>query len=63
VFDPEFQYLIDPAQNYAAYRQQFNSVPGIPFLIPHLSEYRKSGDAVVLQILFQQLKAVLPQRV
>ncbi|KAL3489299.1 hypothetical protein BJX62DRAFT_239238 [Aspergillus germanicus] len=62
VFDPEFQYLIDPAQNYATYRQQFNSVPGIPFLIPHLSEYRESGNAV-FQILFQQLKAVLPQRV
>jgi hypothetical protein len=62
VFGPEFQYLIDPAQNYATYRQQFNSVPGIPFLIPHLSEYRESGNAV-FQILFQQLKAVLPQRV
>ncbi|KAL3466726.1 hypothetical protein BJX64DRAFT_215452 [Aspergillus heterothallicus] len=61
IFGPEFQYLIDPAQNYAPYRQQYNSVPGIPFLIPHLIEHGKLGEGV-LQILFKQLKTALPQR-
>ncbi|KAL2836119.1 hypothetical protein BJY01DRAFT_238432 [Aspergillus pseudoustus] len=61
MFGPEFQYLIDPAQNYATYRQQYNSVPGIPFLIPHLNEHRELGEGV-FQILFQQLKSAIPQR-
>ncbi|KAL2808390.1 hypothetical protein BJX63DRAFT_35459 [Aspergillus granulosus] len=60
MFGPEFQYLIDPAQNYATYRQQYDSVPGIPFLIPHLNQHRELGDGV-LQILFQQLRTALPQ--
>ncbi|KAL2868427.1 uncharacterized protein BJX67DRAFT_57538 [Aspergillus lucknowensis] len=59
---PELLYLLEPSQNYAAYRQQYNQAPGLPFLLPHLNEYRQHGDRV-LQLLSQQLKTVLPQPV
>ncbi|KAL2831176.1 hypothetical protein BDW59DRAFT_7874 [Aspergillus cavernicola] len=61
VFPPELEYLLEPFQNYTAYRHQYQQAPGIPFLIPHLNEYRQRGEPV-LQYLLAQLKAVTHQR-
>lgn len=56
--NPAFQrdlfYLIDPYQNYAAYQQQFNNQPGIPFLEAHMKQGEKEGPAV-LHELFQKV--------
>ncbi|KAL3471297.1 hypothetical protein BJX99DRAFT_266909 [Aspergillus californicus] len=56
----ELVYLLEPSQNYTAYRQQFHQAEGIPFLIPHLNEYHQRGDPV-LQYLYAKLKDTIPQ--
>ncbi|KAL3436736.1 hypothetical protein BDV09DRAFT_164295 [Aspergillus tetrazonus] len=56
----EMLYLLNPSQNYALYRQQYQQAPGIPFLIPHLYEYHQLGEPI-LQNLYEQLSAVIPQ--
>ena len=48
----ELFYIINPSQNYAAYRQQFNAQPGIPYLLPHIREGK--GKQVLLE-LFQKV--------
>ncbi|KAL4922239.1 hypothetical protein BDW62DRAFT_80010 [Aspergillus aurantiobrunneus] len=58
---PEFLYLLEPFQNYAAYRQQYQQAAGIPFLIPHLNEYHQNGEPA-LQYLYGQLRSVIPPR-
>lgn len=59
VLPPELLYLLEPAQNYAAYRQQYQQAAGIPFLLPHMNEYRQYGESV-LQDLYTRFKAVVP---
>ncbi|THC89726.1 hypothetical protein EYZ11_010829 [Aspergillus tanneri] len=61
VLPPNLLYFLDPSQNFIAYRQQFQGSPGIPFLFPHLQEYRECG-APALQQLFQQLRTALTPR-
>ncbi|KAL4924876.1 uncharacterized protein BDV17DRAFT_201029 [Aspergillus undulatus] len=61
VVPPEYFYLLDPSQNYAAYRQQYQTAAGIPFLIPHLREACEYGEPV-LQNLQAQMRAVIPQQ-
>jgi hypothetical protein len=51
----EIVSLMSPAQNYVAYRQHYLEYPGIPFLIPHIRDYKKNGDTA-LQPVFQYLQ-------
>lgn len=51
--------LLDPFQNYLTYRQQFHNAPGIPFLLPHIREFKLHGKGVLHQ-LFQQIQIHLP---
>lgn len=44
-------YLADPSNNYASYRHAMKVTPGIPFLLPHIIEYRHNGE-VALDELF-----------
>ncbi|CRG82879.1 Piezo-type mechanosensitive ion channel component 1 [Talaromyces islandicus] len=44
-------YLSDASNNHAAYRQAMKTTPGIPFLVPHIEEYRLHGE-VALDELF-----------
>lgn len=65
VLDPllptETLLITNPAQNYVAYRQHYRENPGIPFLFPHLREYRQHGDAA-LQPLLNYLHNLLAAR-
>lgn len=54
VLPPDFLYLMNPFQNYAAYRQQFEAMPGLPFLVPHINQAKQQGP-VVLQKLFRDV--------
>lgn len=58
VLPPELLSLLEPYENFAAYRHQFQQAPGIPFLIPHLNEADQNGP-FVLQHLHAQLRAVI----
>lgn len=40
-------YLVDPSDNYASYRHAMKVTPGIPFLLPHVIEYRQHGEAAL----------------
>jgi len=53
---PEIASLASPAQNYVAYRQHYKEYLGIPFLIPHIRDYKQNGDTV-LQPVFQYLQS------
>lgn len=44
-------YLLDPFQNYLAYRRQFHQAPGIPFLLPHIREFKWYGKGSLHQLL------------
>ncbi|OGE54381.1 hypothetical protein PENARI_c006G04320 [Penicillium arizonense] len=52
---PEIGLLLNPVQNYASYRKHYNEQPGIPFLVPHLRDYKQNGESV-LQSVFQYLQ-------
>ncbi|KAL2000457.1 hypothetical protein VTN02DRAFT_3045 [Thermoascus thermophilus] len=62
VLDPalpsEVLYLLNASENYAAYRQRMQEAPGIPFLLPHVREYRRRG-APALTELFQVKEEVI----
>lgn len=51
-------YLLDPFQNYLAYRRQFHQAPGIPFLPPHIREFKWHNKGALHQ-LFQAIHAPL----
>ncbi|PIG89913.1 hypothetical protein AARAC_003491 [Aspergillus arachidicola] len=55
IVPPDLLFLTVPYQNYAAYRQQFQSSPGIPCLIPHIREYQQQGQPALLQ-MFQRMR-------
>ena len=40
-------YLLDPFQNYLAYQHQFHKAPGIPFLLPHVREFKQHGESIL----------------
>ncbi|EED13825.1 conserved hypothetical protein [Talaromyces stipitatus ATCC 10500] len=40
---PNVSYIADPSNNYASYRHAMKVTPGIPFLLPHIVEYRQHG--------------------
>ncbi|EEA19511.1 conserved hypothetical protein [Talaromyces marneffei ATCC 18224] len=40
-------YLSDSSNNYAPYRHAMKVTPGIPFLLPHIIEYRQHGEAAL----------------
>ncbi|KAJ5154582.1 uncharacterized protein N7500_010021 [Penicillium coprophilum] len=48
--------LMNPAQNFAAYRQHYQSFPGIPFLTPHIRDHQQNGESA-LQPVFQYLQS------
>ncbi|KAJ5766843.1 uncharacterized protein N7511_004459 [Penicillium nucicola] len=52
---PEIGLLLNPVQNYASYRKHYCRNPGIPFLVPHLREYKQTDESV-LQPIFQYLQ-------
>ncbi|RAK96544.1 uncharacterized protein BO80DRAFT_458858 [Aspergillus ibericus CBS 121593] len=52
---PQLAGLMDPAENFVAYRQEFQQRPGIPFLFPHIREYQQHGPPALHQ-LFQRLQ-------
>ncbi|KAJ5565884.1 Guanine-nucleotide dissociation stimulator CDC25 [Penicillium sp. DV-2018c] len=52
----EIAFLMNPAQNYAAYRQHYLKFPGLPFMAPHLRDRKQNGDSV-LQPVFQYLQS------
>lgn len=58
VIPPDLLFLVVPYQNYAAYRQQFQSSPGIPCLIPHIREYQQHGQPALLQ-MFQRMQTAM----
>ncbi|KAI2741977.1 hypothetical protein DTO013F2_8640 [Penicillium roqueforti] len=49
--------LMEPSQNFAAYRQHYQKFPGIPFLVPHIRDYKANGTSV-LQPVFQYLESI-----
>lgn len=51
-------YLLNPFQNYLAYQRQFHEAPGIPFLLPHVREFKQHGESVLRQ-LFQEMRVQL----
>ncbi|KKK13868.1 hypothetical protein AOCH_001522 [Aspergillus ochraceoroseus] len=59
VLPPDLVHFLDPFQNYAAYRQQFENAAGIPFLIPHMREYQQKGEPVLRQLALK-LENVVP---
>lgn len=40
--------LVDPTDDYSVYRKTIRENPGLPFLLPHLSAFRKSGQEAEL---------------
>ncbi|EED11795.1 conserved hypothetical protein [Talaromyces stipitatus ATCC 10500] len=44
---PNVSYIADPSNNYASYRYAMKVTPGIPFLLPHIIEYRQRGVAAL----------------
>ncbi|KAE8354249.1 hypothetical protein BDV28DRAFT_131347 [Aspergillus coremiiformis] len=58
IVPPDMLFLITPYQNYAAYRQQFQSSPGLPCLFPHLREYQQQGQPALLQ-MFQRMRTAM----
>lgn len=42
-------FLLNPFRNYAAYRQQFQEFPGIPFLLPHLRDIQQHKEPALRQ--------------
>ncbi|RAH83106.1 hypothetical protein BO86DRAFT_310139 [Aspergillus japonicus CBS 114.51] len=52
---PDFEILLDPSENFVAYRQAFTTNPGVPFLVPHIREYQQHGQPA-LQQLFQHMR-------
>ncbi|PYH61953.1 uncharacterized protein BO96DRAFT_325270 [Aspergillus niger CBS 101883] len=59
VLPPALAYLLDPTENFVAYRQEFQTSPGLPFLFPHIREYQQHGPPALHQ-LFQQLQRQVP---
>jgi hypothetical protein len=49
---PSVYYLLDSSNNYAAYRQAMKITPGIPFLLPHVIEYRQHGKTALDELFF-----------
>ncbi|XHG09339.1 hypothetical protein AWENTII_012406 [Aspergillus wentii] len=56
ILPPESTYLLDSFENYAAYRQQFHEAPGIPFLLPHIRDFKQNGELALHQ-MFQDMQA------
>lgn len=51
VLPPDPIALVNPAHNYAAYRQHYGEFPGIPFLLPHLRDQQQHGEAALQPVL------------
>ncbi|KAJ5970633.1 Guanine-nucleotide dissociation stimulator CDC25 [Penicillium vulpinum] len=43
--------LMNPAQNFTAYRQHYQKFPGIPFLVPHLHDHKQNGESALQPVL------------
>lgn len=54
---PNILYLLDASDNYATYRQRMQEAPGIPFLLPHIREFKRRGEHG-LDGLFQGLQEI-----
>lgn len=52
----ELLLLMNPHRNYAAYRQHYQKAPGIPFLAPHIREFKEKGGEPVLHDLFEGMR-------
>ncbi|OJJ43471.1 hypothetical protein ASPZODRAFT_146185 [Penicilliopsis zonata CBS 506.65] len=48
---PNLVYLMNPYGNFAAYRQLFQGAPGVPFLVPHLRDFKQHGAIAVTHLM------------
>ena len=48
---PKILPLIDPSHNFVSYRQRYNQHPGIPFLQPHIREFKQCGKSAEQSLL------------
>ncbi|KAJ5858264.1 hypothetical protein N7534_003541 [Penicillium rubens] len=48
---PKVLPLIDPSHNFASYRKRYDQHPGIPFLQPHIREFRQCGKSAQQPLL------------
>ncbi|KXG46106.1 Guanine-nucleotide dissociation stimulator CDC25 [Penicillium griseofulvum] len=48
--------LMDPAQNFNAYRDHYRRFPGIPFLMPHIHDFKQNGESI-LEPIFKHLQS------
>ncbi|KAF9889784.1 hypothetical protein FE257_006874 [Aspergillus nanangensis] len=55
VIPPGILPILHPVNNFAAYRQQFQELPGLPFLFSHIHEYQEDGQPALRQ-MFQQMR-------
>lgn len=55
VLPPNLVYLMNPLQNFMAYRQHFQEFPGIPFLFPHFRDIKRHGEPALRQF-FQMMQ-------
>ncbi|CAG8241246.1 unnamed protein product [Penicillium salamii] len=54
---PKVLPLIDPSHNFASYRKRYDQHPGIPFLQPHIREFKQCGKSAQ-QPLLQLFQAI-----
>lgn len=47
----EVASLMSPTENYVNYRRHYKKYPGIPFLIPHIRDFKHNGDAGLEPVL------------
>ncbi|CAG8906835.1 unnamed protein product [Penicillium nalgiovense] len=48
---PKVLPLIDPSHNFASYRKRYDQHPGIPFLQPHIREFKQCGKSAQQPLL------------
>ncbi|KZN87804.1 hypothetical protein EN45_063650 [Penicillium chrysogenum] len=48
---PKVLPLIDPSHNFVSYRKRYNQHPGIPFLQPHIREFKQCGKSAQQSLL------------
>ena len=62
---PNYFGLLDPSDNFAAFRAHMAAQPGLPFVLPYVKHYAFRGEETVVGEAFQFLlytpEAVLAQ--
>jgi len=55
-FSPHLFTLIDHDRNYSSYRQAHESIPGLPFLPPHVRQLRHSEQKALCEVFSFMLR-------